>query len=156
MIKVLSRGGAVVACYFDLVEVACSIHVPATNIKIYTIMEILTLIIKQKFFDEILSGKKTQEFREIRPTTQKKYCQLDADGYCVEKDGVLQPKHYDAIQFFVGYNKDRASALVEVKDAKIELFEDENHNLIEYTYQGEIYLAAQVVYDLGRIIEKHV
>ena len=129
---------------------------PATNIKIYTIMEILTLIIKQKFFDEILSGKKTQEFREIRPTTQKKYCQLDADGYCVEKDGVLQPKHYDAIQFFVGYNKDRASALVEVKDAKIELFEDENHNLIEYTYQGEIYLAAQVVYDLGRIIEKHV
>ena len=44
-------------------------------------MEILTLIIKQKFFDEILSGKKTQEFREIRPTTQKKYCQLDADGY---------------------------------------------------------------------------
>ena len=108
-------------------------------------MEILTLIIKQKFFDEILSGKKTQEFREIRPTTQKKYCQLDADGYCVEKDGVLQPKHYDAIQFFVGYNKDRASALVEVKDAKI-----------EYTYQGEIYLAAQVVYDLGRIIEKHV
>lgn len=111
-------------------------------------MEILTLIIKQKFFDEILSGKKTQEFREIRPTTQKKYCQLDADGYCVEKDGVLQPKRYDAIQFFVGYNKDRASALVEVKDAQIEL--------IEYTYQGEIYLAAQVVYDLGRIIEKHV
>lgn len=119
-------------------------------------METLTLIIKQKYFDEIILGKKTQEFREIRPTTQKKYCQLDADGFCVEKDGVLQPKHYDAIQFYVGYNKDRASALVEVKDAKIELFEDENHNLIEYTYQGEIYLAAQVVYDLGKVIEKNV
>ena len=51
-------------------------------------MEILTLIIKQKFFDEILSGNKTQEFREIRPTTQKKYIQHDADGYCDEKDGV--------------------------------------------------------------------
>lgn len=119
-------------------------------------MEILTLIIKQKFFDEILSGKKKQEFREIRPNTQKKYCQMDAEGYCVEKDGELQPKHYDAIQFFVGYNKDRDSALVEVKDAKIELFEDENHNLIEYKYQGETYLAAQVVYDLGRVIEKNV
>lgn len=119
-------------------------------------MEILTLIIKKKFLDDILSGEKNQEFREIRPTTQKKYCQLDADGYCVEKDGVLQPRHYDAIQFFVGYNKDRASALVEVKDAKIELFEDENHNLIEYTYQGETYLAAQVVYDLGKVLEKHV
>lgn len=120
------------------------------------IMEILTLIIKQKFLDEILSGKKTQEFREIRPTTQKKYCQLDADGYCVEKDGVLQPRKYDAIRFFVGYNKDRASALVEVKDARIELFEDENGNLIEYEYQGEPYLAAQVVYDLGNVIEKNV
>lgn len=119
-------------------------------------MEILTLIIKQRFFDEILSGKKTQEFREIRPNTQKRYCQLDTDGYCVEVNGELQPRHYDAIRFFVGYKKDRASALVEVTDAKIELLEDENHNLIEYTHQGEIYLAAQVVYNLGRVIEKHV
>ena len=119
-------------------------------------MEILNLIIKQKFFDEIMSGKKRQEYREIRPNTQKKYCQLDADGFCVEVNGELQPKHYDAIRFFVGYKKDRASALVEVKDAKIELFEDENHNLIEYKYQGETYLAAQVVYDLGRVIEKNV
>ena len=119
-------------------------------------MEILTLIIKQKFFDEIITGKKIQEFREIRPNTQKKYCQLDAEGYCVEKNGELQPKHYDAIRFFVGYSKDRASALVEVKDARIELFEDENHNLIEYEYNGEPYLAAQIVYDLGRVIDKHV
>lgn len=119
-------------------------------------MEILTLIIKQKFFDEILSGEKKQEFREIRPNTQKKYCQLDEEGFCKEVDGVLQPRHYDAIQFYVGYAKDRASALVEVKDARIELFEDENHNLIEYTHQGETYLAAQVVYDLGKVINKHV
>lgn len=119
-------------------------------------MEILTLIIKQKFFDEILSGKKRQEYREIRPTTQKKYCQLDAEGYCVEVNGELQPRHYDAIQFFVGYSKGRTSALVEVKDAKIELFEDESHNLIEYTHQGEVYLAGQVVYNLGRVIEKHI
>ena len=91
-------------------------------------MEILNLIIKQKFFDEIMSGKKRQEYREIRPNTQKKYCQLDADGFCVEVNGELQPKHYDAI----------------------------NHNLIEYTHQGETYLAAQVVYDLGKVIEKHV
>lgn len=46
-------------------------------------MNILTLIIKQKFFDEILSGKKTQEFREIRPNTQSKYCRLDAERYSV-------------------------------------------------------------------------
>lgn len=119
-------------------------------------MEILSLIIKQKFFDMIIAGKKIQEFREIRPNTQKRYCQLDDEGYCIEVDGELQPRHYDAIRFYVGYNKDRANALVEVKNAKIELFEDENHNLIEYTHQGETYLAAQVVYDLGKVIEKHV
>lgn len=143
------------ARYFDLVEVAGSS--PASATKIYhTIMEILTLIIKQKFFEEILAGKKRQEYREIRPNSQKKYCQLDADGYCIEVNGELQARNYDAIRFFVGYKKDRASALVEVTDAKIELIEDENHNLIEYTHQGEIYLAAQVVYNLGRVIEKHV
>ena len=119
-------------------------------------MEILQLIIKQKYFDEILSGKKKQEFREVRPNTQKKYCELDEDGYCKEVDGILIPRKYDAIQFYVGYNKDRASALVEVKDAHIELFEDENHNLIEYEYKGETYLAARVVYDLGKVIDKNV
>ena len=119
-------------------------------------MDILQLIIKQKYFDEILSGTKTQEFREIRPNTQKKYCELDEEGYCKEVDGILIPRKYDAIRFYVGYNKDRASALVEVKDAHIELFEDENHNLIEYEYNGETYFAAQVVYDLGRVIDKHV
>lgn len=36
-------------------------------------MNILTLSIKQKYFDEILAGKKTHEYREIRPTNAKKY-----------------------------------------------------------------------------------
>lgn len=114
-------------------------------------MEILNLIIKQKYFDEIVKGTKTEEFREIRPNSQAKYCQLDEDGYVVSVDGVLQPRKYDAIRFYVGYNKDRDTALVEVKNAKIELFEDEN-GLITYTHQGEEYVAAQVVYELGNMI----
>ena len=36
-------------------------------------MNILTLSIKQIYFDEILAGKKTHEYREIRPTNAKKY-----------------------------------------------------------------------------------
>lgn len=119
-------------------------------------MEILTLIIKQKFFDEIIKGTKKQEFREIRPNSQAKYCELDDEGFCKEVDGVLQPRKYDAIRFFVGYNKDRASALVKVESAKIELIEDEDGNLVEYEYQGEKYIAAQVIYDLGEVIEKSV
>ena len=119
-------------------------------------MEILTLIIKQQYFDEILAGTKKQEFREIRPNSNRKYCDLDEEGYCREVDGVLVPRHYDAIRFYVGYKKDRASALVKVVGANIELFVDENDNFIEYTHNGESYLAAQVVYDLGEIIEKSV
>ena len=138
MIKVLSRGGAVVACYFDLVEVACSIHVPATNVLNFTrLWKYLHLSSNRNSLTKYYQARKLKSLEK-------------------SENGELQPRHYDAIQFFVGYNKDRASALVEVKDAKIELFEDENHNLIEYTYQGEIYLAAQVVYDLGKVIEKHV
>lgn len=119
-------------------------------------MKILNLIIKQKYFDEIIAGNKKQEFREIRPNTQSKYCELDEDGFCKEIDGILQPRKYDAIRFFVGYKKDRSSALVKVVGANIELFEDESGNLIEYTHEGEVYLAAQVVYDLGDIIEMNV
>ena len=119
-------------------------------------MNILQIIIKQTYFDEILKGTKKQEFREIRPNTQSKYCDLDEEGFCKEIDGVLQPRKYDAIRFYVGYNKDRASALVKVEGANIELLEDGNGNLIEYEDKGEKYLAAQVVYDLGEIIEKNV
>lgn len=122
-----------------------------------TIMEILTLSIKQKFFDEILAGTKKQEFREIRPNSQSKYCELDEDGYVKEIEGVLQPRKYDAIKFLTGeYKGKRPFIVVEVKDAKIELFEDENHELVTYTYQGEEYIAAQVVYDLGQVLEKHI
>lgn len=119
-------------------------------------MNILTLIIKQKFFDEIIKGTKKQEFREIRPNSQVKYCDLDEEGFCKEVDGVLQPRKYDAIRFYVGYNKDRTTALVKVASANIELLEDENGDLIEYEDKGEMYSAAQVVYDLGEIIEKSV
>jgi hypothetical protein len=115
-------------------------------------MEIPTLIIKQNFFDEIISGKKIKEFREIRPNTQKKYCDLDEEGYCKEKDGVLQPRKYDAIRFYAGYNRNRATALVEINKTDIELLVDESNNFIEYEHDGEKYLAAQVVYSLGKIL----
>lgn len=119
-------------------------------------MEILNLIIKQKYFDEIIAGTKKQEFREIRPSTQKKYCEIDEEGYCKVEDGLFVSRHYDAIRFYVGYNKNRASALVKVKKAEIELFVDENDEYILLTQNGEEYYAAQVVYDLGEILERNV
>lgn len=127
-------------------------------------MKILNLIIKQKFFDEIIAGKKKQEFREIRPTTSKKYIVYLYDGkeysnpddLPEEGDVDIEPIKYDAIRFYVGYNKDRDSALVAVTGATIEFFVDEDGNDVIYEYNGKEYVAAQIVYDLGEIIKTNV
>lgn len=172
-------------------------------------MKVLSLIIKQNFFNEILKGTKTKEYREVKPTTIKKLLQLDSNGYeVVDEYGNAQPIKYDAIKFYVGYNKDRDSALVEVKDAYCEIFthtvwlkandkgeigfyklnengeylEDENGNLIEaneneenvapfeveegkgvktelpneYEYNGDLWVEEQVVFELGKVLEKDI
>ena len=126
-------------------------------------MKILSLIIKQAYFDAILRGEKTQEFREVKPTTIKKLLQLDEEGFeTIDEHGNSQPIQYDAIRFYVGYNKDRDSALVEVKDAHSEIFLDDQDEIIETeklntkTGKVEYWVAQQVVYDLGKVLETDI
>lgn len=120
-------------------------------------MKVLNLIIKQHWFDQILSGEKDKEYREVKPTTVKKYIELDEEGFEREDEaGNAIPIKYDAIRFYVGYNKDRDSALVEVKDTYTEMFVDENGKLITYEYGGFDWIAEQVVYCLGKVLEKDV
>lgn len=128
-------------------------------------MKILTLSIKQKFFDEILAGKKTHEYREIRPTNAKKYItylcgnkEYKADEELPEEGEVeLKPIRYNAIKLLTGeYKGKRPCMLVEVKDAEVIILTDENGNDIVYEYQGEEYIAAQIDYTLGRVLEKHI
>lgn len=90
-------------------------------------LRVLTLNIKDMFFQEILSGEKTIEFREIKQTTINKYTYID------QADGKRYLRPYDVIRFYVGYNKDRDSALVEVTDIT--------------------YNEGTVEYHLGRILE---
>ncbi|MEA4810814.1 hypothetical protein SDC9_49586 [bioreactor metagenome] len=128
-------------------------------------MKVLQLIIKQQYFDEILAGTKKQEFREVKPTTSSKYITyVDEKGNRYLKDSDIPDDvevdidviKYDAIQFFVGYHSDRDSALVEVLNSEFEIFVDENDQEITYEYKGETYIEAQMVYSLGRVIEKSV
>lgn len=121
-------------------------------------MKTLTLIIKQCFFDEIIKGTKTQEFREVKPTTIKKLLQLDEEGYEVEDEkGNAVPINYDAIQFYVGYAKNRASALVEVKSAFCQI-PLENGEPIIYEYGTDkngnplTWVVETVVYNLGKVL----
>lgn len=126
-------------------------------------LKVLNLIIKQKYFDAIMSGRKKQEFREIRPTNEKRYVLIDEEGYAIEdENGNCIPVKYDAIRFFVGYNNDRDTALVKVESAYTELFVDEDGKPISYEYgtdeNGEPieYFAEQIVYNLGEIVNKDI
>lgn len=136
-------------------------------------MKILNLIIKQKYFDEILAGTKKEEFREVRPTTFKKYLRYVVAGEefedlddvpdepkyteSLEREGFdVNPIVYDALRLYVGYNKNRDSMLVKVTDTAYETFVDEKGEPIYYEYKGDEYVMSQMVYSLGRILEKDV
>ena len=128
-------------------------------------MNILTLNIKQKYFDEIFSGKKTHEYREIRPTNAKRYItylccgkEYKADEELPEDGEIeLKPIRYDAIKFITGeYKGKRPYIVVEVKEAEVAILTDENGEDITYEYQGEEYIAAQIDYTLGKVLEKYI
>lgn len=90
-------------------------------------MKLLTLIIKKVFFDEIMNGEKTIEYRELKQTTLNKYTFID------DVDGKRYLRRYDALRLYVGYEKNRESAIVEVLDT---------------TYNDGV-----VEYHLGRVLE---
>lgn len=115
-------------------------------------MSTLTLQIKREFLDKILSGKKKEEFREIRPNNSKKYIEYFDPGDGEGED--VRPRKYDQIQFFNGYNKDRPELIIELKDAEIEYIVDKEGNFVEYVENDETYVQSQMVYSLGKIISK--
>lgn len=127
-------------------------------------MKILTLSIKQKYFDEIVKGTKKNEYREVRPTNShryitysyagkeyKKYSDIPEDAEEVDVNII----RYDAIKLLTGaYSGKRPYIIVEVVDAVLEYIVDEDGYGIEYEYEGDIYLAAQMNYTLGKILER--
>ena len=115
-------------------------------------MKILTLQIKRPYLEEILSGKKKKEYREIRPKNANKYVIQNPDAE--NEEDWLKPVDYDAIRFFNRYASNHPEALVEVKDAFIELLTDEEGNDIVYEEDGQKYIEAVMVYTLGKVIER--
>lgn len=127
-------------------------------------MKILTLSIKQKFFDEIISGKKKNEYREVRPSTFDKYLRYIYNGKEYKNselpddvDVDIQPIKYDAIKFLTGeYKGTRPFITVAVKKAELQILTDDNDEDIIYEENGIEYVAAQMNYTLGEIIDKNV
>jgi len=123
-------------------------------------MKILTLIIKQKFFDEIMSGKKKIETREVSKANAKKLVQVDESGFLVEnptsETSPYYPKKYDAIRFYVGYKPDRDTALVKVLNVENEAIKtDDGRFIFDGDPKNDDFFVFSVNnYELGEIIEK--
>lgn len=100
-------------------------------------MKILELNLKKQWFDMVLSGEKTEEYREIKKHWNRMFykCLTNApthygqcqtivgskvinDCRCYKCD-VSEHKHFDAIRFSNGYSKDRRQMLVECKGIEI-------------------------------------
>jgi len=71
-------------------------------------MNILHLTLMKKWFDQILTGIKRVEYREIKPYWTTRL--LDKNG---------KPKQYDIIEFRNGYSKDARKMKVEFEGLKI-------------------------------------
>lgn len=90
-------------------------------------LNVLKLVIKKKDFEQIVSGEKTEEYRELKQTTLNKYTYID------ESDGKRYLKRYDILRLCVGHDSDMDSAVVEV---------------VGTTYNGGI-----VTFSLGKVLE---
>ncbi|WP_018675746.1 hypothetical protein [Riemerella columbina] len=117
-------------------------------------MKILTLQIKRNFLDQILAGEKTDEFRDILPKNEKKYCKIvyhkDQDAY-----EVTEVVKYDAIRFFNGYKTDRPEVLIEIKNAFVDFEVNEDGECIEWEMEdGTTYPICCMVYQLGKVLER--
>ena len=132
-------------------------------------MKTLTLHLKRVFFDEILAGTKTHEYRDILPGNQKRFIRYVLNGkeYTSlqempseeEEPGDVDviPVQYDCIKFMTGANAGgRPYIVVEVKDAEVVfLTDEEGKDLILVDEENNLeYIAAQMDYTLGNILER--
>lgn len=124
----------------------------------------LYLPIKQIFFDQIITGTKKEEYREIKEgITANRYLLKDKNGKYVLNPDVTQPdkeyfiddynngnfpfvaKPYKYLYIAVGYAKERDTALVEV----------DGFRFIPNMIRGNLYAFWQIAFHLGEIIEVH-
>ena len=111
-----------------------------------------------------MSGEKPTEIREIRHNNFVKYCRYLHDGKEYQNEDEIPeddkevdvvPVKYDALKLVTGaYKGERPYAIVEVLGAEIFVMTDENDEQIVYEVGGKEYIAAQIEYRLGKVIER--
>ena len=101
----------------------------------------LYLVLKKQYFNEILDGTKTEEYRDFTDFFINKLCILDDEGE------IIDCKEFDTVKFQMGYNKDAPQMIVECKEIYIAQDED----IPEKDLQPENFF---FVIELGEILEK--
>lgn len=124
----------------------------------------LYLPIKQAYFDQIVAGVKTEEFREIKEgiTANRYLLRLPSGGYALNPETTepgkeyfvddyngghfpFLPKPYKYLALAVGYSKERDTALVEVV----------GYRFIPDLIRANLFAFWQIAYRIGRIVEVH-
>lgn len=91
------------------------------NMKKY--LETLPLTIKKKWFDEIVSGKKNEEYREVKAYWIKRLTNQNEDGSVTGRSFY---KHFRFVRFQNGYSKNSPWIIVEFKGIYITEVEHEH------------------------------
>lgn len=127
-------------------------------------MKQLTLSIKRKPFDDILSGAQKEETRNVWPTNEKKLVAgyrvgekvyesvFDAPNDC-EIDETI-PREYDTLKLYTGaYSGKRPYMVVEVKGARVGDYVDDDGEVVMMDVDGVGFPASFIVYELGEVLE---
>ena len=75
----------------------------------------LTLPIKKKWFDMIVSGEKKEEYREIKPYYDSRFFHLIAKEIIPEKEYSLKIETITKVKFRNGYSKNSPSIVCNVE-----------------------------------------
>lgn len=97
----------------------CNEHSSAYLAERVVFPSILYLTLNRKWYDMILSGEKTEEYREINPYWEKRLIEPH-----ISEDGDFEPhfvefKHFDTIRFTNGYSKNAPSFEIECLGIRI-------------------------------------
>ena len=107
----------------------------------------LRLQIKREHLDKILSGEKTEEFRDVTDFYISRLCELDKDGNPQEdpnNPGGVLCKQYETVTFVSGYKKNAAQHVFKIERIAYEEWVDEKGNPIPGDSTFTIYLGERI------------
>lgn len=105
----------------------------------------LYLVLKKEYFDEILAGTKTEEYRGFTDHNISRLAVTDENG------SVLDTRKYKTVKFQNGYSKGAPQMIVEVKEVLLEVDEEVDLDDPQATLTSE---NCNFTIILGKILEK--